>query len=294
MMIKAQKVEFVKRLKQDIKKYKTVGVMPLDALPDRLTQKVRNQLKGDTTFVVARKSLIMRAIEGSEETKRLEPFITGNVALVLSNKDPVELHQLISSNKLKLGAKPNQLSPEDIHVAAGETTIQPGQAVTDLKAGGIDVQIQKGKVVISKDKVVVKKGEKISLGVTKALKLLDIQPFSAQAGLSAVYSGSLLFTKQALAVTPAMLTEEIVRSFNVANNLTTQAGIVTQYNVSGFIRKAYLSALGVGLEGKVYEPGIVDKLIAQAVMQAIALNKVAPETVTAAPADAPKEEPKNA
>ena len=55
----------------------------------------------------------------------------------------------------------------------------PGQTVTELKAAGIDVQIQKGKVVIAKDKVLVKKGETISPGVAKALHTLEVYPFSA-------------------------------------------------------------------------------------------------------------------
>ena len=55
----------------------------------------------------------------------------------------------------------------------------PGQTVTELKTAGIDVQIQKGKVVIAKDKMLVKKGEQMTPKVAKALHSSKYIPFNA-------------------------------------------------------------------------------------------------------------------
>ncbi|MGC8699806.1 MAG: 50S ribosomal protein L10, partial [Candidatus Micrarchaeia archaeon] len=164
-MLKKEKIEFVNKLKEEIKSYKTVGIMPIDALPDRLVQKIRNSYRGDTKIVFARKNLILKALEGNSELSKLAEFVKGNSVVLLSNKDPITVYNEIKSNKLKLAAKPNQIAPNDIVIEAGETTIPPGQGVTDLKAAGIDVQIQKGKVIISKSKVLVPKGSKISTAV---------------------------------------------------------------------------------------------------------------------------------
>lgn len=270
-MIKSEKIEFVKNLKEEVKKYKVVGVMPINGIPDRLVQKVRNGLKADTKMVVARKKLIARVLE-EENHKKLLPFVDGNVVLVLSNKEPMELHKNIGSSKLKLAAKPNQIATNDIIIEGGETSIAPGQAVTELKAAGIDVQIQKGKVIIGKTKVLVPRGSKISPAVSKALKTLDVMPFEAQATLSAVLEGTLLFDKRSLGVSVDYLLSEITRNFAEAYTLSTEIGLVTEYNVSELIRKAYIGAIGIGLEANVYEPEIVDKLIANAVRVALKLN----------------------
>ena len=176
-MLKAEKIAFVKKTKEELKHYKTFAVMPIDAIPDRLVQKIRNQIKPGGKFVVARKNLMLKILEGQEGLKKLEPYINGNVALVMINEEPNIFYDMVSSNIMKLGAKPNQISPEDITIEAGETSIAPGQAVTDLKTAGIDVKIDKGKVVISKSKVLVAKGAKITTPVAKALKMLDIMPF---------------------------------------------------------------------------------------------------------------------
>ncbi len=272
-MRKEEKIEFVKGLRAQLKACRTVAVLETGATPDRLVQKVRNQLKPDAKFVVARRTLLDRAVAEDETLKRLLPYLSGNVALILTNKEPAELNRIISENRIRLPAKPHQTSPEDISVEAGDTTIALGQAVTDLKAAGIDVQIQKGKVVISKGKVIVAKGAKVSVPVSKALKMLDIAPFEARTKLRAALDNGLLYTEEALGVDRAYVEEGIARIFAEADALSTAIGFVTPYNVAAMIRKAYISAIGLGVDRNIYEPEIVEKLLAKAVMEALEANR---------------------
>lgn len=272
MMLKAEKIEYVKKLKEELKKHKTVGIMSLDSVPDTLVQRVRNKMKPGVKFLVMRRSLAVKALEGDPRLARLSEYTDRNFAILLSDKDPAELNKIVSSNKMKLIAKPNQISPEDISIESGDTSIAPGQAVTDLKAAGIDVAIQKGKVVISKSKILVKKGEKISTAVSKALKMMDVMPFEAGTKLKAVVYENLLFNEKALGVDVAFVTTELASNFLHANSLATEIGLVTKYNAVAFIRKAYLSAIGLGLEAEIYEPGITDMLVAKAVREALSLN----------------------
>lgn len=271
MMLKAQKVEFVKKVQAEAKKYKVAAIMPYEALPDRLVQKIRNQLKPDTKFVTGRKSLLMK-ITDTPALKQLQPHINGSVALILSNKDPMELYTLISSNKLRLLAKPNQVAPEEIYIESGETSIPPGQGVTDMKAAGIDVKIDKGKVVISRSKVLVPKGAKISVAITKALKMLDIAPFEAKGQLKVLVDDGLLFTEAVFKVNTQFVQEQLTRDFRSAYELSLAMNFVTRYNVSEFIRRAFVSALAVGVEGKIPEAEALEKLIGNASLGARSLS----------------------
>lgn len=273
-MQKKEKIEFVKKLKKELKAYKTCAVLETGATPDRLVQKVRNELKPDSKFVVARKTLLVRALGDDPELKKLVEHINGNVALILTNKDPNELNNIVKSNRIRLAAKPHQVSPEDININAGETTIAPGQAVTDLKAAGIDVKIDKGKVVISKSKVLVAKGAKVTVPISKALKMLDIMPFEASTRLRVALNGSLLFTEQALSIDRAFVERTVASDFLHAHLLSTAIGFVTPYNAPELIRKAYLSAMGLGIERGIYEPEVVEKLLAKAVREAMQANKL--------------------
>jgi Ribosomal protein L10 len=108
-MLKKDKIELVNKLREEVKHYKTVGVMPINAIPDRLLQKVRNSLRSDTKIVFARKNLLLRTIESDPNLSKLSQFIDKNSVLVLSNKDPVELYNELKSNKLKLAASQTRL-----------------------------------------------------------------------------------------------------------------------------------------------------------------------------------------
>ena len=275
VMLKAQKVEFVKKLSEDIKKHKTVAVVPLEMVPDRLMQKVRNGLKPDAKFIVARKNLVLMALGNDKRFEGLKSHVHGNVALVLSDKDAAEVNAFISGNKLRLGAKPNQISPDDITIEAGETSIAPGQAVTDLKAAGIDVQIQKGKVVIGKSKVLVHKGDKISHAVSKALKMLEITPFEAAAAVDVAQEGNITFGKEALNFSTEKALDELARDFVAANALSIRINYVTAYNVSGFISRAFIGAVALGVQNNLYEKEIIDKVVSKAFLQALGLKSVA-------------------
>ncbi len=273
-MQKKEKIAFVKALSKELKAHKTCAVLELGATPDRLVQRLRKQLGQSARIVAARKTLMVRALSADPVLAKLGPSLDGNVALILTDMEPAELGQLVASNRTRLSAKPHQLSPDDITIEAGETAIAPGQAVTDLKAAGIDVKIEKGKVVISKGKVLVAKGVRVTVPVSKALKMLDIMPFSAATRLRTAYSSGLLFSEQAIAMDRMAAERALAEDFVQAHLLSTAIGFVTQYNAPELVKRAYLSALGLGVERNIYEPEIVERLLAKAVLEAMQANRL--------------------
>jgi large subunit ribosomal protein L10 len=277
MLTKNEKIKFVEEGRSILQKYSVIGVVPLANVPDRLVQSNRNKQRASVHFILGRKTLLTKILEGSEKTKPLVKELTGTSAIVLSNDDPFDVFQRFKSNYIKMAAKPNQIAPEDIEIQAGDTTIQPGQAVTELKQAGIDVQIKAGKVVIAKDKTIVKKGTNITAQVAKALKTLDIMPFSASLLPAVLLSGNMVFTKDILNIDPARTVSEIGHGFMQAFTLSMETGNVNSYNIIQFVQKAFRSARMLGIEARLYEPGVIDTLIQNAVAQASALNASVPQ-----------------
>jgi large subunit ribosomal protein L10 len=272
MLTKAQKLSFVDEYKKTLKSYKVVGVLQLKGIPDRLLQSTKNQLRSNTKFVMGRKTLLGKILEGSANTKKLIENLTETSAIVLSNDDPFELYKKFKANSLRLAAKPGQVAPEDVNVSAGETGIQPGQTVTDLKSAGIDVQIQKGKVVIAKDKVLVKKGELISANIAKALHTLDILPFKAALEPSALLFDGIVYSKKVLLIDQESVTKDLAICFRGALGVCLEANIINAYTINNFITKAYRNAMHLGLEVHALDSGIVELLLANAANQAGALS----------------------
>ncbi len=267
MLTRQEKQKFVNDGIKAVKAHKSVAVIQLDGAPDRLLQLSRNKLRGEAQFILGRKSMLARILDGSADTKRLVEYVAGTSALVLTDLDPFELNSRLLENVLKLSAKPNQVAPAEIVIHSQETTLQPGQAVTELKAAGIDVQIQKGKVVIAKDKV-IKPGEIVTTGMAKALHSLNVTPFTAKISSFVVLNSGMLFRREVLSITRESVTADIGRAFNSALQLSLALNIVNQYTVRPMIEKAYRNAMYLGVEYKLPDKGIVEKLIEKAVLGA--------------------------
>lgn len=274
MLNKDQKVKFVEGHKNELSKYNLVGIIQLSNIPDRLLQSTKNKLKPEVKFIIGRKTLLKRILESSDRTKSLSKELDKTSAIILSNEDPFELFKKFKANSLKLAAKPNQVAPEDVNVTGGETSIQPGQAVTDLKTAGIDVQIQKGKVVIAKDKTIVEKGGVITPAIAKALHTLDIKPFTAVLEPAFILSSGILFNRELLNISKEKTMNEIALAFNRAFTLSLEAGVINSYTIKTLIAKAYRNAIHVGVETKIYDSGIIERLLAEAASRASALDNL--------------------
>jgi len=258
-------------MSKELKSYKTIGIMPVGSVPDKLLQLSKNRMRGNIKVIMGRKTLLTMILESDDRSKGLVKYIEGTSAIVLSNKDPFELYGEFRSNSLRLAAKPNQKAPAEILISSGETTLQPGQAVTELKQAGIDVQIQKGKVVIGKEKI-IKEGDVITTGLAKALHTLGIKPIMASITPSIIFYEGTLFTHKALSITAESLSKDIAKALGEAIAISFAANIVNSYTVKSMVLKAYSSAVHLGVEYKLYDKGIVEKLLGSAALQAASLN----------------------
>lgn len=256
-----QKKNVVEQRSKSLKGYSTVAILPLGGIPDRLLQSIRNKMRGEAEFMTGRKNILTRILKSDSRTAELVKHVDGTCAVVMTNSDPFTLYKAFKGSSIKLAAKPNQIAPEDINIEAGETSIAPGQAVTELKTAGIDVRIDRGKVVISKSKVLVKKGEKISINIAKALHTLEIQPFSAELVPSVTFSGGLVFTPDILSISRETTVADILQAFSRGFALSIGAKIVNKSTIGVLMAEAYRNAVALGVGAKIYDTKIVERLL---------------------------------
>lgn len=175
-----EKKKSVKELTELVKS-KNILIASIKNLPASQIQEITKKLRGKAIVKVPKRNLMVRAIDASGvgQVKDIEQKINDNVAVLFSDMDCFELAAELVKNKTPAKAKPGQEAPEDIEVSAGPTELVPGPAISELGAVGILVQIDKGKLTIKQNKVVAKKGEKISQAVADILSKLDIKPFTS-------------------------------------------------------------------------------------------------------------------
>jgi large subunit ribosomal protein L10 len=246
--IPAGKVRLVKELEEKIKKSQTIFLASTKGLPAAEFQKIKKKLRGKVDVYVAKRSLVLRAIEnsGKKEVKELEILISSDIALMFSDIDAFELSGMLSEMQSPTKAKIGDVAPEDIIIEPGPTELVPGPAISELSGVGLKVAVEGGKLAIKQPHTVVKQGEKINDKVAGVLGKLNITPmkvgfipvaaFDAKSGK--VYTGIRIDKKKAY----EELKVAIAKSLNFAVNMK----YVCEKTIGYFIAKA-------GLEEKALE-----------------------------------------
>ncbi len=281
---KAQVEEF----KKDFSASQNIVIIDLRNLPDRLLQNVRKKLREKGTRVVVAKSAVMtRALEGAKKPKELIELFENPAAVVITKTTPYELNQFFKQNNMDVAAKPGQIAPQDIIVPAGETDLAPGPALSELKAAGLNAQIRGPKISIVKDSTVVKAGDEITLEKAKALQTLGFKPFKVKVNILLAYDGEYIYAPELLDISAESLAPEFVESLTNAFNLSVNADVPTEQNITLLLTQAFTQGTNVGVNGIVYSPQSIEQLLAQSIRSGLALSGLKP----AEPESAKLEEP---
>ena len=267
-----KKQEFVSTLAERIKKFNVIAVADIRNYPDRHLQAVRKKLRGNAEMIVAKSSLISRALQKAGKGSELSSTMTGPTALILTNMNPFQLYKLVKQSKGKAAAKPGQIAPYDIVVPAGETSLPPGPVLSELKGGGVNAQIKAGKVVIATDSVVAKAGQKITDAAAKALQKLGIEPFEVMMNIKSAWENKLVYKKDVLDVDEDKLMSDLRRGASEAFNLSFAAAYPTRQSIKMLLQKAHMNSKSLALNANIYEKEVIDLILAKANAQANALK----------------------
>lgn len=193
--VSEEKIERVRGMSELMKK-KTVMIISVKGLPSRQFQEIKKEMRKDARIRMARKSIITRALEksGINELKELENYVTDGTAILFSDSDAFEIAGILADKKSPQKAKTGQVAPFDIEVKAGPTDLLPGPDISALSAVGLVPKVDKGKIAILHDKVLVKAGDKITEAQSTIMGKLGIVPFKVGIDPVAAYMGKKVYT----------------------------------------------------------------------------------------------------
>ena len=270
------KKEEVKELKGIIGEYDVIGIVDLMNIPAKQLQEMRKSLNGKAVIRMSKKNLIDLAFEDCNAEKTnivdLSEHMDGQVALVATEMNPFKLYKILEDSKTSAPAKPGTIAPEDIIVPEGDTGFEPGPFLGELQQVGIPAKIDKGKICVQKETVVVAAGEEVSKQVAATLSRMDINPMEVGIDLKAVYEEGSVYTSDLLAIDEEQTLADVQNAFKNAFNLSVNAAIPTDETISTIITLAYTRAINVGVEAAIMTSETSEPIIglAQAKMLALA------------------------
>ena len=176
--IPESKKKAVKTLAEKMTSSRTVLLASCKGLPGQQFHEIKKNLRGKADMSVAKKSIIMRAIESIDKgvIQNLKKELRADMVLFFSEMDPYSLASVLKDNQTPAKARPGDLAPEDLKIEAGPTELLPGPAISELGSIGLKVKVTNGKLEITRGVVVAKKGEEIKANVASVLAKLDVKP----------------------------------------------------------------------------------------------------------------------
>jgi len=283
-----------------------IGIVNIHGIPAPQFQAMRRQLHGRVRLTVSKNNLLRIALKEAASKRQgldaLSEAIEGQTAVVTASINPFRLYREMEATKTKAPARGGERAPEDLWVREGDTPFKPGPIVGELQKAGVPAAIERGKVVIKKDKLLVKAGDRIPRDVAQVLARLEIFPLIVGLDLRGAYEAGTVFGRDVLAIDDVKVRADLTLADVGAMALAMSLSYPARRTIRPLLSKAYRHAIALAVESGFPTRESVKLLLAKAQAQALAIAARAPEAVDEATraklgggpsrGGAPKEEPK--
>lgn len=272
----------VEELATLIKEYPVVALINVADVPAYPLSKMRDTIREQGVLRVSRNTLIELAIkkaaqEGVEGIEELAKYIKGGAAILATSMNPFKLYKFLQESKKPAPAKPGAVVNKDVVIPAGPTSLAPGPVVGEMQAMGIPARIDKGKVSIQKDTVVLKAGETITPQLANILNKLGIEPLEVGLELLAAYEEGLIYKPDVLAVDEEQYIQMLQQAYMNAFNLAVNAAYPTKQTIEALIQKAFMGAKNVAVEANYLTKETAGDVLGRAFRVALLIAQELPE-----------------
>ncbi len=264
----------VQELKELFDKYPVIGIASLKSFPANLFADVRKLLSDKAVVRVSKTRIVLKALEESKmKDSGLKEFASDSVAVIFTELNPFELFSLLKKNKGDAPAKAGMTAPSDISIPAGDTGLPPGPALSDLKVAGLKVKLAGASIEITEDKVVCKKGEKVSDAVAGVLSKLNIKPIKVGLNLNTVYEKGELFKPEVLDFDEEEIFNNFVSARRNSLSLALKISYPTSDTIPLLLSKAVFDSMNLALDADILNSKTIETFISKANLQASVLKE---------------------
>jgi large subunit ribosomal protein L10 len=257
------------------KSYNVIALSKMTKVRASQLMLLRKKFRNDIKIRIIKNKVAIRAFEKVKNVAGIESLskeLEGQCALMFTNISPFKLNLIFAQNKIFLPAKGGDIASTEITIPAGNTGIIPGPVLSEFKIANVQTKIDSGTIWVNKDTVVAKPGDVISQQLASLLSKLNIKPIEAGIAVNFAIAEGLMFKEQDLRLDVQAYRDELVRSFQQALTLATEAGYMVPETVKPLLVKAQQHAKSLAAEAGYVTPETADFVLprAQAKAQAVA------------------------
>lgn len=271
---KIKKVEEITLL---IEKHKIIGIASLQKVRAAQLQEFKRNLADKAYMRVIKNTLMKMAIENCKQKPGLEKLLEhlgGSSIYIFTDLNPFKLALILKRGKIKTTAKSGDIAAFDVIVPSGNTGQPPGPIISHLNAAGLPTRIESGSVWISKDTLVVKKGEAIPERLASVLTKLGIKPVEAGLVMNLALDNGLIISQEQLNVDVDRTKKDIICAYADSFALSLSVGYPTKDNVVTLLNIAHREAYTLSVNATIPTRETVKDLIRKAHSQMTTLSNI--------------------
>jgi large subunit ribosomal protein LP0 len=255
---KEKKEAYFTKLQEWVETYSKIMLVQVDNVGSNQIQQIRLSMrregKDDFAYILMGKNTLIRKIlnhflssHPDHPIKEILPYIKGNVGLVFTNEDLVEVRDKLLSVRKPAPAKVGSLAQKDVFVPPGGTGCDPGQT-SFFQVLGIPTKIQRGQIEIVAEVHLIKKGEKVGPSEAALLDKLNIRPFDYGLMLEIVYNNGNVFDPAVLDISQDDLKAKFGAGVTIVASLCLGAGYPTLASVPHSVANSFQNLVAVAVE----------------------------------------------
>ncbi|MBN1357579.1 50S ribosomal protein L10 [Candidatus Bathyarchaeota archaeon] len=272
-----QKTSEVEQIKEILKGYKYIGIASLQKVRAAQLQELKKSLADKVYMRVLKNTLTKFAIDSLEDDnlKKLDEYLEGANLFLFTDINPFKLALLLERGKVKTTAKSGDIAAMDVVIPEGSTGQPPGPIISQLNAVGLPTRIESGSVWVSKDTLVVRKGEPINERLAALLSKLGIKAVEAGLSMKVVLDEDLIITGDQLKLDIEETRKNIQQSSGEAYALTLTIAYPTKENINTLLQIAHKEAYALSLNATIPTKETIEDIIRKAHTQMLSLNTTA-------------------
>jgi len=279
---RARKEAIVKELQSLLQRYRVVAIADITGLRANQFQRLRAKLREMAVIKVAKNTLMQRAVRSAASSKpgleKLVEMLEGPNAFIFTDESAFTLYSILEKNKVTAKAKPGDKASRDIYIPAGNTGIPPGPILSMFKMLKVPTKIEEGSIYVTKDTLVLRKGDGISREAADLLAKLGIEPIEVGLSVKLAYEDGLVLTAEDLAIDVDSYRGQLAEAFKEALMLSVGLSYPTPESAPFIVAKAHAEALNLSINAAYPTKESAGALLRRAVAEAAALNARLPSS----------------
>lgn len=258
-----------------IRKYSVMGIADLQKVRAPQLQAFKKNLSRNVYMQVIKNTILKRAIEKIKEKpelNRLIEYLQGPNLFLFTDLNPFRLALLLEKGKVKTTAKTGDTAAFDVIVPTGNTGQPPGPIISQLNAVGLPTRIEAGSVWVTKDTLVIKRGEVISERLASILSKLGIKPVEAGLSMKVAYDGGLIISHKQLKLDPEEDKKRLKTAHIEALGLSLSIVYPTAENIKILLQNAHKRSYCLAIQVAIPNRGTILELIRKTVFESYSLS----------------------